>query len=97
MFCGGPFPEVPTAFVGPQENGPPSCPSIPHSSKVALGGLWMQPGEPPDDAVAVTTAAGETVLEERAAPDRGLRQIWYHHVFVEIGIGPESSIATISL
>ena len=61
QLCGGPFPKTPTAFIGPQENFPPSCPYM--TAKPA-NGVWLQPGDRPSDARPVTTPSGQTVLEE---------------------------------
>ena len=93
-FCDGPFPNIPTAFVGPQQNAAPSCPAqLPDASKPGRDGVWLQPGDAPSDATPVTTSSGQTVLVEAAGSSNRYRLLWYHQIFVEIGIGPDPSTA----
>jgi hypothetical protein len=89
-LCGGPFPEAPTAFTGPQENFPPSCP---YTTPKPLNGVWLQPGDRPADARRVTTPSGQTVLEQNPGPGNPVRLLWYHQVLIEIGLGPDQRIA----
>ncbi len=92
-FCDGPFPATPTAFVGPQENGPPSCgPMLADRSKPREG-VWLQPGGAPPGARRVTTSSGQVVLEEDETGGSPLRMIWYHGVLVEIGVGTNPVLA----
>ena len=93
LFCGGPFPATPTAFVGPQENGPPGCPAQPDDSTTARNDVWLQAGGPPPDARPVDSPSGQIVLEEDPGWNAPLKAFWYHQVFVEIGIGPDPNVA----
>ncbi len=92
LFCGGtPFPEVPTAFVGPNDNGPPSCPAplrIP-----ARDGVWLLSSVAPTDARPTRTAAGRTVLVETLSADEHVEHVWYHGVGIEIGVGVNRAVA----
>jgi len=93
-FCDGPFPNAPTAFVGPQQNGAPSCPAQPpNASEQGRDGVWLQPGDAPPDATPVPTSSGQTVLVEAAQSSNRYRLFWYHQVLVEIGIGSDPSTA----
>ncbi len=93
-FCEGPFPDTPTAFVGPQQNGAPSCPApLPDGSSTGRDGVWLQPGDPPPGATPMTTSSGQRVLEESAGSDDHYMLLWYHQVMIQIGIGPDPSTA----
>src|SRR4051812_40704155 len=65
--CGGPFPDAPTALVGPNENPPPSCP-LSNAAPVPHDGVWLQPGTAPVEARVVETAGGERVLQVPSVP-----------------------------
>jgi hypothetical protein len=93
LFCGLPFPSTPTAFIGPNENSLPSCPSIPRAP-VGRDGVWLQPGIPPQNARPVTVAPGTVMLEQRHYRHDHVEQVWYHRVLIEIGIGSEPRIAS---
>ena len=41
----------------------------------------------------MTTSSGQTVLEEATGSDSHYMLLWYHQVFVQIGIGPDPSTA----
>lgn len=89
-FCEGPFPATPTAFVGTQLNGPPSCPYIGHPPK--RYGVWLQ-AEAAPSGTRLRTSSGQVVLEE--GPTNGtVNSYWYHGVLVEIGNGPDPKAAT---
>jgi hypothetical protein len=95
LFCGSPFPPRPTAFAGPA--GPPlarvpACPYIPRDL-IHRDGVWLQPGSPPSDARPARTASGQVVLQERPRASWPLLQLWYHRVFIQIGIGPDPVLA----
>lgn len=95
-FCGGPFGTTPTAFVGPQDDGAPSCPApYPGRTPPARDGIWLQPGDPPPGATRLTTASGRVVDEEGPdpSPAPAIESIWYHHVLLEVGIGPDPGVA----
>jgi len=93
LFCGGPFPARPTAFVGPQDNRAPSCPAPLPGAPAGRDGVWLQQGSSPSDARPVTTASGKVVLEGNPGWGGPLKQLWYHRVLVEIGIGPDPAVA----
>jgi hypothetical protein len=93
LFCGGPFPARPTAFVGPQDNRAPACPAPLPGTSAGRDGIWLQQGSPPSGARPVATASGKVVLEGNPGWGGPLKRLWYHRVLVEIGIGPEPAIA----
>jgi hypothetical protein len=90
-FCGGVFPATPTAFVGPQENGAPSCPyfTVPRRD-----GVWLWPGARPPDGHAVTAPSGVVLLEESTGANDPVRLLWYHGDYIEIGLGSDTSISS---
>jgi hypothetical protein len=92
LFCGGPFPTTPTAFVGPQENGAPSCPAS--LLPTPRDGVWLQLGSRPSDARPRTLVSGQTILEEDLGTSGSVEIIYYHGVLVEIGIGADPHVAT---
>jgi hypothetical protein len=91
LFCGGPFPVTPTAFVGPNDNGAPSCPALRADQLPSRDGVWLQSGMPPSTGTEpVTTPAGRSLLE--ALPDSSssdVEELWYHGVDIRIGVGPD--------
>ncbi len=94
-FCGGPFGATATAYVGPQDNGAPSCPA-PYPGRVppARDGVWLQPGTAPAGASSIVTASGRVVADEGPALlGTEIESLWYHGVSVEVGIGPDPSVA----
>jgi hypothetical protein len=90
--CGSPFPATPTVFTGPDDNPPLACPA-PAADLPASDGAWLAPGARPPDAKPVTTGPHVTVLQTRTGPDQHLIQVWYRHVAIEIGIGPDPQVA----
>jgi hypothetical protein len=92
VFCGGPFPSRPTVFTGPQLGPAPSCPA-PIRPAARRDGVWLQPGTAPSDARPVRTKTGSVLLEERPVPGRPLMLLWYHRVFILVGIGPDPAVA----
>ncbi|MGH3185301.1 MAG: hypothetical protein ACRDOE_25825, partial [Streptosporangiaceae bacterium] len=54
----------------------------------------LQPGTPPPDATPMTTPSGETVLAASPPPSGPFKVLWFHEVQIEIGIGPDPSVAT---
>ena len=89
-FCGGVFPATPTAFVGPQENGAPSCPyfKVPRRD-----GVWLYPGARPPGGPYRATPSGVMDLEGNAVNDP-VKMLWYHGAYIEIGLGPDPSISS---
>jgi hypothetical protein len=90
--CGSPFPAAPTVFTGPDDNPPLACPA-PATDLPGSDGVWLAPGARPPGSRPVTTSRHVTVLEARSGWDRHLIQVWYRHVSIEIGIGPDPQIA----
>lgn len=89
--CGSPFPVAPTVFIGPDDNPAPECPS--RTDLPARDGVWLAPGARPPGARPVASSRLVTVLEARPGSDRHLIQVWYRHVAIEIGIGPDPEVA----
>jgi hypothetical protein len=91
VLCGDPFPAIPTAFVGPNQNGLPNCPNRPPTGP--RDGVWLQPGSPPPGAHRMRTTSGVVVAEIRLTPGSHVVLAWYHRVLIEIGIGrhPETA------
>jgi hypothetical protein len=86
--CGGPFFNPATVYLGPQDNPfLPFCAPLPPNSPT-FDGVWLQPGEPATAAHPVTTTSGQRLLEETPRLDNPVRSLWYHHVLIEIGVGP---------
>jgi hypothetical protein len=90
--CDGPFPAAPTVFTGPDDNPPVACPA-PATDLPGSDGVWLAPGARPPGAQPVTTSAHVTVLQSRPGWGRHLIQVWYRHVTIEIGIGPDPHVA----
>lgn len=93
-FCRGPFRQRPTAFVGPQDEGAPSCPLPIGTKPPAYDGVWLQVGYPPPGTKKMTTPSGQVVF--RGNPDLSeypVKVLWFHHVSLEIGRGPDLNIA----
>jgi len=98
-FCAGPFPTTPTAFVGPQQAGAPSCPPAPPgSSGPPRDGVWLQPDGGTPAGPTLHTAGGEAVTDEgRASSGTGSGATWHMYsdrgVRIEIGNGPNPNVA----
>jgi hypothetical protein len=92
-FCAGPFPDTPTAFVGPQENGGPSCPYVPGLQEKKRDGVWLYAGNPPESARPLTTPSGEVVLEDGADRRANMRYVWFRQVELTVGIGTDPRVA----
>ena len=89
-FCSGPFPDKPTAFLGPNLNGAPSCPYVAGTSR-PRDGVWLAPGNAPVEGHEIRTSTGQSVYEE---PDSAPVEVFeYHAVQVEIGIGANPDLA----
>jgi hypothetical protein len=95
LFCGDPFPVTPTAFIGPNDNGAPSCPALRLNQLPPRDGIWLQPGTPPSTGVEpVTTPAGQRLIE--AAPGSSssdVEDMWLHGVDIRIGVGPDLQVS----
>jgi hypothetical protein len=92
-LCYGPFADAPTAFVGPQENGPPSCPAMPALLAEKRDGVWLQTGNPPENGRPSTTSSGEVVLEDVADRRPNVQYFWFRQVTVTVGIGTNPRVA----
>jgi hypothetical protein len=95
-LCGDPFPATPTVYIGPRSDIAPSCPYHPPRGP-GDDGAWLQTSRPPPDARPVVLAGGTVVSEERVHPGAWgvqLVQLWYHGVFVEIGIGAHRKVVS---
>lgn len=90
LLCRGPFPAIPTAFVGPQPNAAISCGATQLVSP-ARDGVWLQPGSPPPDTQRVTTSMNQIVREQNAPR---FKYVWYHDVLVQIGIDRDPKLAS---
>jgi hypothetical protein len=95
-LCGSPFPAAPVVFTGPDDNPAPDCPA-PRPDLPARDGAWLAPGAPTPDA---RRAAGRNEPPRdrpgspaRPDPDPHLIQVWYRHVAIEIGAGPDPQVA----
>jgi hypothetical protein len=97
QFCYSPFPSTPTAFVGSQRNGAPSCPGVlPSRLPPGTDGVWLQSGQPPADPRNRTLPGGQQVLVDGATYASAPRLVdvfWYHGVQVTIGESPEPEVA----
>jgi hypothetical protein len=94
QFCRGPFSDTPTAYLGPNDNGPPSCPPTLPGLMLHRDGVWLDSSPTPDpDSQAATTASGEPVLETPRERGTALRFVWLRGVSIEIGLGGDPSIA----
>jgi hypothetical protein len=95
-LCGDPFPVTPTVYIGARSDMAPSCPYIPPRGP-GNDGAWLTMGSPPPDARPVALVGGTVVDEERVRSGAwGVRvvQLWYHGVFVEIGIGRDRKVVS---
>jgi hypothetical protein len=93
-FCGGPFPASPTAFVGPQLNGAPSCPALLPADQPRHDGVWLVPEKQRPRGTSKKTSKGKVVLDEGQTWNGSVNSYWYHGVSMEIGIGPDPKVAT---
>ena len=98
LLCGGPFPVTPTAFVGPNDNGVPSCAAPGPLLPPPRDGVWLQPGSrpstaPPSGAAYITTPNGQELLEDLSQALSETTLYWLHGVSVEIGIGRDPDVA----
>ena len=80
-FCDGPFPDTPTAFVGPNLNGAPSC-GPPIGPPPVRYGVWLYPNSPTSDGPSFVTFNNRPVDED----------LWLHGVLIEIGLGPDTQL-----
>ena len=95
-LCGDPFPVTPTVYIGPRSDMSPGCPYIPPRGP-GDEGAWLTTGSPPPDARPVALAGGTVVDQERVksgAWGERVVQLWYHGVFVEIGIGRDPKVVS---
>jgi hypothetical protein len=92
-LCIGPFLDTATAFVGPQENGPPNCPYVPSLRDKKRDGVWLQSGDKPTDARPSTTSSGEVVFQDATGWNGNIKYVWYRGVSLTIGIGPDLRVA----
>jgi hypothetical protein len=92
-FCDGPFPDTPTAFVGPNLNGAPSCAATLRPTP-ALYGVWLYPSASPYEGMPTTLSSGQRVVEDDSSDWAAshLEGLWIHGVYVEIGIGPDAQL-----
>jgi hypothetical protein len=91
-FCGGPFSDTPTAFVGPDLNGAPGCaPTL--RPTPARYGVWLFPSTSPGTGPTVVIS-GERVVEEdpNGSGESYLGDYWLHDVYIEVGIGPDPQL-----
>lgn len=91
--CGGTFPSTPTAFLGPDLNGAPSCGAVGYGAKVPPPpyGVWLSPGAPQVDGHEIHPTRNLSVYQEVPGPP--IEIIEYHGVAVDIGMGPDPSVA----
>lgn len=89
QFCGGPFPDTPTAFVGPNLNSPPVCPSPPSSSSGSYG-TWLFPNRRGPGMGSVIAVHGLVEIDPSSWPASHVESLWYKGVEIEIGIGPDA-------
>jgi len=89
--CGSPFSQTATAYVGPNDFGPPSCPSP--GLVVGFDGVWLRPSPRPADAGRfVLTASGVVVFAEDGLANWPVKRYWLHGVEVNVGIGPDRRV-----
>ncbi len=91
--CTGPFAGDAAVYLGPDlADEFVSCPNIP-GRDAPHDGVWMQPGGPTTATTATPTASGQTV--QLSVPSQpGWRDVWFNGVHIQIGTGPDESIAT---
>lgn len=79
------------AFLGDSYLGVPSCPFSP-ARPPSADGVWMQPsGAAGSDLKLTVLPSGQRVYASNARKTASTR-IWYHHVFIEIGIGADPAV-----
>jgi hypothetical protein len=90
--CGGPFPpKTPTAFVGPQDKGPPGC--FPRQeNRPGPDGVWLFPSPRPTDATSVTSTSGQVLLQVSLQSRALVEWFWYHGIGIQVGIGADARI-----
>lgn len=92
-FCAGPFADGPTAFVGPQDNLPPSCPSPSATALEARrDGVWLHPATVPDAASTfVRNAAGTELRQLAGSTPWPIRSYFLAGIEVDVGQGPNAT------
>jgi len=91
QFCGGPFTDAPTAYLGPNDNGPPGCSPSRHLPR--RDGVWLfRSTTPYRSAHTKTTASGEQVLAAPRHPRDVVRSVWFHDVQIVIGVGDDPTV-----
>jgi hypothetical protein len=90
-FCGGPFPDTPTAFVGPNLNSPPACPAT-LGPTPALYGVWLYPNRGGPGMGIVTPDQRLVEVEPSYWSESHIEDLWYRGVEIEVGIGPDPQL-----
>jgi len=91
-LCGLPFPDTPTAYVGPNDHGPPSCPSS-VGTVIGRDGVWLHPSPRPTDARRLgRTVSGVAVFAVARSASWPVKSYWLHGVEVDVGIGPNRRV-----
>jgi hypothetical protein len=90
-LCGGPFPDTPTAFVGPNLNSALSCPYIPSPARY---GAWVYPSGSPDGGGPTINISDHKVAEVYPSywSESRVEDLWYHGVEIEVGMGPDAHL-----
>jgi hypothetical protein len=94
QFCGGPFTDTPTAYLGPNENGAPGCPAPYPGRVVRRDGVWLVESSTPDPrSHTEVTASGARVLVSPSEPLSSFRTVWFHGVSITVGVGSDPAVA----
>lgn len=92
---GDPFLRPPTVFLGPPSavRGALCLPTV-ATTQQSKDSIWLQAGGgPPSNTSPVKTPSGQTVLVTEAELPSPILQIWYHRVSIQLGIGPDPTVA----
>jgi hypothetical protein len=93
-YCDGPFGPTPEVLVGPNTlNGAPSCPYIPLNDIKPVDGVRLSAGTAPTSNLGTITIPSDLTLQVSTQVTSPPISLWYQGVSIELGIGPDPTIA----
>jgi hypothetical protein len=92
QLCNGPFTTTPTAFVGPNDKGTPSCP-VGARTQVPRAGVWLHPGEPLAETQRIVTQSGVALDAYVGTSNPPMHIYLLHNVEIDVGLGPNATVA----
>ena len=88
--CGVPFSQGATAYVGPNDQGLPSC--LPGGG-VGRDGVWLHPGPRPANARTLAgTGSDVAVVAEAGSAGWPVKSFWLQGIEVDVGTGHDRQV-----